>query len=135
MKSGIDKGKNYYYHNVRFRSKEGEIVHESLELKLVDDGKVNLIWPVVMMHVIKDRESPLYLMDSQKLANTKFEIIVTLTGSSHSTGQVTQARTSYLPHEIIWSHRFENVIHYDHLEKVYYADYENFDAIYMVSLN
>lgn len=101
-------------------------------LKLVDDGRVNLIWPLVVVHVI-DKESPFYTMDSMKLAAMKFELVVTLTGSSHSTGQVTQARTSYLPQEIIWSHRFDNIIHYDHLEKVYYADYENFDAVYMVS--
>ena len=100
----------------------------------MDDGKVNLIWPVVVVHVI-DKDSPFYQMDSQKLASTKFEIVVTLTGSSHSTGQTTQARTSYLPHEVIWSHRFENIIHYDHLEKLYYADYENFDATYLVSGN
>lgn len=102
-------------------------------LKLVDDGKANLIWPVIMSHVI-EKDSPLYHLDSQRMAASKFEIVVTLTGSSHSTGQVTQARTSYLPHEIIWSHRFENIIHYDHLEKVYYADYENFDAIYLASV-
>lgn len=98
---------------------------------LMDDGKVNLIWPVTVVHVI-DKDSPFYQMNSQMLLNTKFELIVTLTGSSHSTGQLTQARTSYLSHEIVWAHRFENIIHYDHLEKVYYADYENFDAVYMV---
>lgn len=116
------------------KSKEGEVIHESREmLKLVEEGKVNLIWPVIVVHVI-DKESPFYHMDSQRLASTKFELIVTLTGSSHSTGQLTQARTSYLPHEIVWSHRFENIIHYDHLDKVYYADYENFDAVYMVRI-
>lgn len=114
------------------KSKEGEVIQESQEImKLTDDGKVDLIWPVVVVHVI-DKESPLYLMDSQRLASTKFEIVVTLTGGSHSTGQVTQARTSYLNQEVIWSHRFENIVHYDHLEKVYYADYENFDAVYLV---
>lgn len=102
-------------------------------LKLVDDGKVNLIWPVVMCHII-DKNSPLYHMDSVKLAAAKFEIIVTLTGSSTSTGQHTQARTSYLPHEIAWSHRFENIIDYDTVDHVFRAHYENFDALYMVRI-
>lgn len=102
-------------------------------MQLFDDGKVNLIWPVIVSHVI-DKDSPLYKIDAKQLSEAEFEIVVVLSGNSKDTGQVAQARTSYLPHEIIWGHRFQNIIHYDALEQVYRVDYEQFDSIYLVSL-
>lgn len=58
--------------------------------------------------------------------------MVTLTGSSRSTGQLTQERTSYLPREIMWGHRFMNVIDYDRVNEVFEVDYEHFDNTIMV---
>lgn len=40
---------------------------------------------------------------------------------------MTQSRTSYLPKEISWGHRFQNLTHYDRKENTYVADFENFD--------
>lgn len=50
-----------------------------------------------------------------------------MTGSSRSTGQMTQSRTSYLPREIMWGHRFVNMTKYDRTNEVYVADYDRFD--------
>ena len=38
----------------------------------------------------------------------QFEIIVILEGVVESTGQSSQARTSYLNNEILWGHRYDN---------------------------
>ena len=39
-----------------------------------------------------------------------FQVIVILEGMVEATGMTTQARASYLPNEILWGHRFRNVI-------------------------
>ena len=39
---------------------------------------------------------------------SQFEIIVTMEGTTPETGNTIMARTSYLPNEILWGHRFEN---------------------------
>lgn len=56
-------------------------------------------------------------------------MIITLTGSSRTTGQMTQTRTSYLPREIMWGHRFVNMTQYDDARNVYVADYDRFDEM------
>lgn len=58
----------------------------------------------------------------------RFEIIVTFSGASRSTGQLTEERTSYLSKEILWGHRFTNMIHYDAENRFYVIDYESFDT-------
>lgn len=40
----------------------------------------------------------------------RFEIVTMLEGVVESTGMTTQARSSYLPSEILWGHRFESVV-------------------------
>lgn len=58
----------------------------------------------------------------------RFEIVVTLTGGSKSTGQITEERTSYLSKEIMWGYRFNNnIVSYDPTNEVYVTNYENFD--------
>lgn len=52
-----------------------------------------------------------------------------MTGSSLTTGQLTQCRTSYLPKEILWGHRFVNIISYNNFDQVYEVDYNKFDGV------
>lgn len=40
---------------------------------------------------------------------------------------MSQERTSYLPKEIMWGHRFNNIVEYDQQNGVYVADYDKFD--------
>jgi potassium inwardly-rectifying channel subfamily J, other len=49
-----------------------------------------------------------------------------------STGQTTQARTSYLASEILWGHRFEPVVTYNKEKQGYEIDYSKFDATVQV---
>ena len=74
------------------------------------DGSVLLLWPTTMSHTI-DRSSPLYCLKPEDLTmtNEQFEIIVVLEGTVESTGLLVQARTSYMPGEILWGHRFEEL--------------------------
>lgn len=65
----------------------------------------------------------------------RFEIIVTFTGSSASTGQTTEERTSYLSNEIAWGHRFVNMTEYDSRTQEYFIDYDKFETTEVVSLN
>lgn len=63
------------------------------------------VWPSTLCHVI-DRDSPLYDYNASSMLSAQFEIIVLLEGIVESTGMTAQARTSYLPCEILWGHRW-----------------------------
>ncbi|XP_055543227.1 ATP-sensitive inward rectifier potassium channel 11-like isoform X2 [Wyeomyia smithii] len=111
------------------RSLEGELIekHESY-MKLENGGRILLMWPVTVCHVI-DSESPMFDISAKDLLQKRFEIVVTLSGGTMTTGQVNEARTSYLPGEIHWGHRFPNIIHYDRMHEHYVAANEQMDVI------
>lgn len=48
-------------------------------------------------------------------------------GVIESTGMTTQARSSYLPSEILWGHRFENLISFKKDSGEYEVDYAVFN--------
>ena len=77
------------------------------------NDRVDIFWPTELSHRI-DKNSPLYEVYPQHLPNSQFEIIVMLEGVAEETGNAIQVRTSYLPNEINWGHRFDqNVVSYD----------------------
>ena len=53
-----------------------------------------------------------FRMSASEMANDKFEIVVGLEGTIESTSMTFQTRTSYLPDEILWGHRFEPMMLY-----------------------
>ena len=69
-----------------------------------------LFWPTILAHTM-DESSPLYYLHPTDLTihNQCFEIIVVLEGIVEATGLLAQARTSYLPSEILWRQRFEDL--------------------------
>uniref|UniRef100_A0A182QS32 Uncharacterized protein n=1 Tax=Anopheles farauti TaxID=69004 RepID=A0A182QS32_9DIPT len=103
------------------RTAEGEEIekHESY-LKLENDGRLVLLWPVTACHVI-DRDSPLYDLSAAELLERRLEIVITITGGTMTTGQINQARTSYVASEICWGHRFCDIIEYDARKQAYVA--------------
>uniref|UniRef100_A0A915PPG2 Uncharacterized protein n=1 Tax=Setaria digitata TaxID=48799 RepID=A0A915PPG2_9BILA len=115
---------------------EGEIepLHQ-YEMKVgpstTDDDRIFLVWPTTLCHVI-DRDSPLYDYDSTVLLSAQFEIIVLLEGIVESTGMTAQARTSYLPSEILWGHRFKKLVTYQRSNGSYQIDYGIFHSTYEV---
>lgn len=100
-------------------------------LKLENNGRVFLIWPQTVCHYI-DKDSPFYDMSARDLLQRKFEIVLSLTGISHHTGMTTQSRTSYLSSEILWGHRFVNLITYDSQHEVYVTDVDLLDDVEQV---
>ncbi|XP_030064368.1 inward rectifier potassium channel 16 [Microcaecilia unicolor] len=97
---------------------EKRITMEFKDLKLVNE-QIILVTPVTVVHVI-NRESPLYELDRKALAVQNFEILVTFVYTGDSTGTSHQSRSSYLPQEIMWGFRFNNVLQ---VKKKYYKVY------------
>ena len=58
-------------------------------------------------------------MSASDLASSNFEIHVSMEGTIESTGLTFQARTSYVPNEILWGHRFESMMLYRQENKKY----------------
>jgi len=85
-------------------------------------------WPLIVAHKI-DWRSPLYTMRPKDLQTWQFEVIVTLEGVTPETGCSVQARTSYLPTEILWGQRFEHsTVTYDQKEAKYAVSYTTINA-------
>ena len=80
-----------------------------------------LLLPCSVFHKI-DKDSPFYDMTPKDIFNAKFELVVALEGIVEPTGNSVQARTSYLPREILWGFQFENMVRFCNLAscKTYY---------------
>ncbi|CAH1128779.1 unnamed protein product [Ceutorhynchus assimilis] len=113
-------------------TKEGEhlpFFQTELKVKVGGDGdedKIFFIWPTTIVHRI-DSRSPLYTMSATDLLRERFEIVVILEGVIESTGMTTQARSSYLPSEILWGHRFQSLITFKKDSGEYEVDYAQFN--------
>ncbi|BFZ18815.1 hypothetical protein BsWGS_21854 [Bradybaena similaris] len=90
--------------------------------------RVFLLWPIIVTHVI-EKDSPLYDIRPAELSSEKFEIVLYLSGTVESTGEMCQARTSYLPKEILWGHRFERIEEYDIGHRRWHIDFAGFDDV------
>ncbi|KAI6215294.1 hypothetical protein M3Y94_00369000 [Aphelenchoides besseyi] len=91
--------------------------------------RVFVIWPITICHEI-DESSPLYDISKKSLANSRFEIIAILEGVVESVGSTTQARTSYLPNEIL----FEKLVTYQRDNGEYLIDFEKFHNVFDVDM-
>ncbi|XP_043280061.1 inward rectifier potassium channel 2-like isoform X2 [Venturia canescens] len=116
-------------------TREGELLpFFQTELKVGGDGeedKIFFIWPTTIVHKI-DEHSPLYNLSASDMLRERFEIIVMLEGVIESTGMTTQARSSYLPSEILWGHRFEHIITFRKETGEYEVNYTLFNNTYEV---
>ncbi|OXA40944.1 G protein-activated inward rectifier potassium channel 2 [Folsomia candida] len=97
------------------RTPEGEIINYApQELAVGGDGELGstilLFWPTMIVHPVTC-DSPLFdiVQDFHEYDEESFEIIVILEGIVPSTGNCTQARSSYLPSEILWKQQFEAI--------------------------
>ncbi|CAF0811779.1 unnamed protein product [Brachionus calyciflorus] len=102
-------------------TKEGEVIPwNTQELNLSNNPLTSdrlIFMPIIVEHIIDDNSplKPLIYLNNQRNSprNARrfkfndFEIVVILEGTVESTGQTTQARTSFLPSEILWNHVFE----------------------------
>ena len=92
-----------------------------------------LFWPATIVHPITV-ESPLYGITATQLAqdDVSFEIIVTLEGTTASTNMAAQAVTSYLPSEILWGYRFDDMIATTNASSRPSVDHSLLDSVYPV---
>ncbi|XP_013063673.2 G protein-activated inward rectifier potassium channel 4-like isoform X2 [Biomphalaria glabrata] len=84
-----------------------------------------LVWPVIIVHKI-DQDSPFWELSPEDLYREQFELIVILEGIVESTGMTTQARSSYLPGEVLWGHRFERLVTFQKENGQYQIDFSRF---------
>ncbi|KAG8184434.1 hypothetical protein JTE90_026352 [Oedothorax gibbosus] len=110
---------------------EGEVIpyyHTGLDVRF-DDGSdsVFLIWPATIVHVI-DENSPFYLKSAEDMLRERYEVVVFLEGTIESTGQSIQARSSYVATEVLWGHRFDQVVSFRKETGEYLVDYSKFNA-------
>ena len=75
----------------------------------VGDDQCFMMLPNTIYHKI-DENSPFYTQKPRDVLESKFELVVILEGIVESTGNTAQTRTSYLPREILWGYRFENMV-------------------------
>ena len=95
------------------------------------DGHLFLVWPMILEHRI-DNRSPFWQMSADDLMRQEFELIVMLEGIVESTGMTTQARTSYVPGEILWGHRFRRLVAFQKDDGAYTVDFSLFNVTYPV---
>uniref|UniRef100_A0AC34FF58 Inward rectifier potassium channel C-terminal domain-containing protein n=1 Tax=Panagrolaimus sp. ES5 TaxID=591445 RepID=A0AC34FF58_9BILA len=88
--------------------------------------RVLLLWPIIIRHVI-DEESPLYGMTPEIMRSADFELIMTVEGIVEATGMTFQARTSFLPNEIQWGHRFTPMVILNETTGKFEVDYSHFE--------
>jgi inward rectifier potassium channel len=89
-------------------SEEGELTRRFYDMALVRDRSPVFALTFRVMHPI-DADSPLHGMNYETLAEQHAEIVVIAGGVDETLVQPVNARTSYLPHEILWSHRFVDI--------------------------
>ncbi|RZF35424.1 hypothetical protein LSTR_LSTR006968 [Laodelphax striatellus] len=116
-------------------TREGEVLpFYQQELKVGGDGeedKIFFIWPTTIVHKITP-SSPLYNLSASDMLRERFEIVVILEGVIESTGMTTQARSSYLPNEILWGHRFESMVCFKKETGEHEVDYNLFNNTYEI---
>ena len=91
---------------------EGHVFRRFQELKVerARTPMFALTWTV--MHTI-DKTSPLYGATADDLKAWEAEIVIVLSGADDIFAQRIHARHSYLPDEIKWNQRFEDILHFD----------------------
>jgi inward rectifier potassium channel len=90
-------------------SLEGDLRRRFHDLELVRDRSPVFALTFTVMHEI-DAKSPLYEATAESLAAGNAELLVTASGVDETLAQPVHARTSYLPHEIRWDHRFADIM-------------------------
>jgi len=114
---------------------EGEIYQDIQMIKVEPNSSqepcIFFVWPLEIVHVI-DQDSPFYELSAFEFANQKFELVAIMEGTSETSSMTFQAKTSYLPSEIYWGHRFEGMTLYRKDNKKYQVNFAAFHSTYEV---
>ena len=95
------------------RTVNGQKQHhlEQTFIDFVSEGgseTLTLLWPAVIYHTI-NRDSPLWPPRTLRSLGGYSEILVMLEGVIESTSRIVQTRTSYIPEEIHYGYKFQNI--------------------------
>ena len=115
-------------------TEEGELFRRFYDLDLIRSHTPLFALTWTAMHTI-DENSPLYRENPESLRHAHTEIIVIITGLDENLSQTIHARHSFVPDEILWNHRFKDVLgwtrdgrralNFNNFDKVYPIDDEN----------
>merc|ERR1712121_257000 len=116
-------------------SAKGEVYQEMHNLTIspetTNESCIFFVWPLDIVHVI-DENSPFYTMTSSDLGNQRFELVLVMEGTNETSNMTFQARTSYLPSEILWGHRFEQMQLYRKDNNKFEINFSAFHSTYEV---
>jgi inward rectifier potassium channel len=90
-------------------TKEGDTIRRFYDLSLARRRSPVFAMTFTVMHPIEPG-SPLFGGTPARLASQNAELVVSVTGIDETMAAPVHARTSYLPDEILWGHRFVDVI-------------------------
>lgn len=91
------------------RTAEGELMRRFVDLRLVRAQNMMFALSWTAMHAI-DADSPLYGQTQASLRDAEAELVVALVGTDETMAQMVHARWSYLPDEILFDHRYADMI-------------------------
>ena len=91
-------------------NREGEYMRRFYLLKLIRDRTPRFTLSWTIMHPI-DKNSPLWQATPESLAKTRAMIVVSFSGIDETVCQSLHAPHSYSANDILWSHRFADIIH------------------------
>jgi len=92
-----------------YTTREGDRIRRFQELKLLRASNPLFALSWTVMHPI-DEASPLYNLGLAEMIERDMQIVVMLSGMDETIVDRIYARYSYLPEEILWRHRFVDVI-------------------------
>jgi inward rectifier potassium channel len=93
-------------------TREGLVMRRFEELKLVRPRSPLFALSWTVMHRI-DADSPLHGQTPESLAELQAELICLLSGTDETLAEVIFARHSYLPPQILWRHRFVDILSFN----------------------
>ncbi|HTL90556.1 MAG TPA: ion channel [Leptolyngbya sp.] len=103
---------------------EGDYIRRVHDLALIRDQSPSFSLSWIVLHTINE-SSPLYGMTPESLVETNCLIQVSFTGLDETVSQVLHDRHTYVPQEILWNHRFLDLV-YKTPEGHRFIDYKNF---------
>ncbi|WP_233846388.1 ion channel [Paraburkholderia sp. HD33-4] len=107
-------------------SVEGYTLRKLYDLTLVRDQHPVFKLGWTLMHII-DEASPLFGEDAESLKGRDVSLLLTLEGIDESTSQTMQARHMWTCEQIVWQHRFVDIM--SERDGVSHIDYAHFDEI------
>lgn len=101
-----------------------DVLDDQIKLNLNIDSSENIsfMFPISAVHTINEN-SPFYSMSALDILKSNIEILVVCEGTIESTGQPVQAKSSYTTQEILWGHRFIDMIDYHEDKQGFVIDY------------